>query len=263
MRLRDRALESIGEGIMITDAAEFDNPVIYVNPAFERLTGYTKEEAAGRNARFLQGAEPTRTPSARSALDGERSGVPRFGPELSQGRHDLLERPHHLADPRPSGTTSHFVGILSDETERVQLASQLRQAQKMESLGHLTGGVAHDFNNLLAVILGNSEILYEEITDPELKETAELVMTTAEKAPDLTQRLLAFGRRQALHPEVLDLGAVIGSLSDMLNRTLGNQVTLETQSAPTSPPISIAACSSRDPEPRPLTRATPCRTAAS
>ena len=112
----------------------------------------------------------------------------------------------------------------------MQLASQLRQAQKMESLGHLTGGVAHDFNNLLAVILGNSEILYEEINDPELKETAELVMTTAEKGADLTQRLLAFGRRQALHPELLDLGAVIGSLSDMLNRTLGNQVRLETHS---------------------------------
>jgi CheY-like chemotaxis protein len=109
-------------------------------------------------------------------------------------------------------------------------ASQLPQAQKMEALGHLTGGIAHDFNNILAVILGNSEILYEEITDPALKEIAELVMTTAEKGADLTQRLLAFGRRQALHPEALDLGAAIGSLSEMLGRTLGSQVRLETRS---------------------------------
>ena len=101
LRLRDRALESIGEGIMITDAAEFDNPVIYVNPAFERLTGYTKEEAAGRNARFLQGEETDKnTIRYDPHLDGERSGVPRLGPQLSQGRHDLLERPDDLADPR-------------------------------------------------------------------------------------------------------------------------------------------------------------------
>ena len=232
LRLRDRALESIGEGIMITDAAEFDNPVIYVNPAFERLTGYTKEEAAGRNARFLQGADTDKNTirSIRASMENEaafRGSVLNYRKDGTTFWNGLTISP--IRDT--NGTTSHFVGILSDETERMQLASQLRQAQKMESLGHLTGGVAHDFNNLLAVILGNSEILYEEISDPELKETAELVMTTAEKGADLTQRLLAFGRRQALHPEVLDLGVLIGSLSDMLSRTLGNQVRLETQSA--------------------------------
>ena len=231
LRLRDRALEAIGEGIMITDATEFDNPVIYVNPAFERLTGYTKEEAAGRNARFLQGTETEKNTirSIRTAMENEapfRGSILNYRKDGTTFWNSLTISP--IRDT--NGTTSHFVGILSDETERVQLASQLKQAQKMESLGHLTGGVAHDFNNLLAVILGNSEILYEEISDPELKSTAELVMTTAEKGADLTQRLLAFGRRQALHPDVLDLGGVIGSLSGMLNRTLGNQVRLETQS---------------------------------
>jgi CheY-like chemotaxis protein len=95
----------------------------------------------------------------------------------------------------------------------------------------LTGGVAHDFNNLLAVILGNSEILYDEIEDPDLKATAELVMSTAEKGADLTHRLLAFGRRQALHPEALKLGDVIHSLSDMFTRTLGTHITLEARSS--------------------------------
>ena len=236
LRLRDRALEAIGEGIMITDAAEFDNPVIYVNPAFEALTGYSKDEAAGRNARFLQGAETEKNTirAIHSAVENEaafRGSVLNYRKDGTPFWNSLNISP--IRDP--NGTTTHFVGILSDETERMQLASQLRQAQKMEALGHLTGGVAHDFNNLLAVILGNSEILFEEIDDPELKETAELVMTTAEKGADLTQRLLAFGRRQALHPEPLDLGATIESLSDLLSRTLGNNVKLETKSTADHP----------------------------
>ena len=236
LRLRDRALEAIGEGIMITDSAEFDNPVIYVNPAFEQLTGYSKEEAAGRNARFLQGAETDKETirAIRSAVESEspfRCSILNYRKDGTAFWNSLNISP--IRDP--NGTTTHFVGILSDETDRLQLASQLRQAQKMEALGHLTGGIAHDFNNLLAVILGNSEILYEEIADPDLKETAELVMTSAERGADLTQRLLAFGRRQALHPEPLELGAVIGSLSDMLSRTLGNNVKLKTHSTAEKP----------------------------
>ena len=236
LRLRDRALEAIGEGIMITDAAEFDNPIIYVNPAFERLTGYSKEEAIGRNARFLQGAEtdPSLVQTIRGSVESEtsfRGSILNYRKDGASFWNGLTISP--IRDE--NGTTSHFVGILSDETERMQMASQLRQAQKMEALGHLTGGVAHDFNNLLAVILGNSEILYEEINDEELKATAELVMTTAEKGADLTQRLLAFGRRQALHPEPLDLGAMIGSLSDMLHRTVGTHITLESRSTTDKP----------------------------
>ncbi len=236
LRLRDRALEAIGEGIVITDAGEFDAPITYVNPAFERLTGYTKEEAIGRNARFLQGTEtdPSLVQKMRGTMEAEtsfRGSILNYRKGGESFWNNLTISP--IRDE--SGMTSHFVGILSDETERVQMASRLRQAQKMEALGHLTGGVAHDFNNLLAVILGNSEILYEEIDDEELKATAELVMTTAEKGADLTQRLLAFGRRQALRPEAIDLSAAIGSLSDMLTRTLGTHVTLERVSATDMP----------------------------
>ncbi len=228
LRLRDRALEAIGEGIMITDAAEFDNPITYVNPAFERLTGFSQEEAVGRNARFLQGREtdPSVVNSIHEAMESEtsfRGSILNYRKDGESFWNNLTISPIHNEGEAPT----HFVGILSDETERVQLAKQLRQAQKMEALGHLTGGVAHDFNNLLAVILGNSEILYEEIEDPELKETAELVMTAAEKGADLTHRLLAFGRRQALHPEPLDLSSAMGSLSEMLNRTVGTQITFE------------------------------------
>ena len=228
LKLRDRALEAVGQGILITDAAEFDNPLIYVNPAFERITAYSREEAVGRNARFLQGDETEGhiVQAIRAAIEGEetyKGSILNYRKDGSSFWNALTISP--IVDH--NGVTSHFVGLLSDETERIRLESQLKQAQKMESLGHLTGGIAHDFNNLLAVILGNSEILCDEIDDPAMKEIAELIMTTAEKGAVLTQRLLAFGRRQALHPEILDLGEAIGSLWEMLRRTIGDDVTLE------------------------------------
>jgi signal transduction histidine kinase len=128
----------------------------------------------------------------------------------------------------PGGAPTHHVGILSDITERMRLEAQLRQAQKMEAIGHLTGGIAHDFNNLLAVILGNSEILLEDAADEEQRRTIHLVVGTAERGAVLTQRLLAFGRRQALRPEPVEIGEALSSLADMLQRTLGEQVHLST-----------------------------------
>jgi CheY-like chemotaxis protein len=98
----------------------------------------------------------------------------------------------------------------------------------MEAIGHLTGGIAHDFNNLLAVILGNSEILLEDATDDAQRATIHLVVGTAERGAILTQRLLAFGRRQALRPEAVEVGEALSTLADMLQRTLGEQVGLVT-----------------------------------
>jgi PAS domain S-box-containing protein len=231
LRLRDRALEALDQGIVITDAGRFDNPLIYVNPAFERITSFGKREALGKNIRFLQGPETSAemVASIRTAIESEegfRGTVLNYRKDGSRFWNDLTLSPVRDVN----GATRHFVGVLTDVTERIELEAQLQQAQKMEAVGHLTGGVAHDFNNLLAVILGNSEILYEETENTELKEIARLVMETAERGADLTQRLLAFGRRQALRPEALQLGEVITSFSGVLRRTLGEQIVLEARS---------------------------------
>ena len=228
LKLRDRAMEAVGEGILITDAAVPDNPLIYVNPAFERITGYARQDVVGRNARLLQGEDTDESAiqamhHAVKAQATYRGSMLNYRKDGSRFWNGLTISP--IIDD--NGSTSHFVGILSDETERIELESQLKQAQKMESLGHLTGGVAHDFNNLLAVILGNSEILCDEIKDPALKEIAELIMASAEKGADLTQRLLAFGRRQLLNPQSVDLGKVVRSLSQVVGRTIGSHVTIE------------------------------------
>lgn len=227
LKLRNRALEALDQGIMITDCRRLDNPLIYVNPAFERLTGYSADEAIGKNPRFLSGAEDC-LPEINDIREAVAAGrtcrriLVNYRKDSTTFQNELTVSP--VRDE--AGEITHYVGIMSDVSERLQLESQLRQAQKMEAIGHLTGGIAHDFNNLLAIILGHSEILLEDTADGELRQSAELVMSAAQRGAVLTQRLLAFGRRQALSPEPLSVAQVVQSLSDMLRRTLGEKVEL-------------------------------------
>jgi len=119
-----------------------------------------------------------------------------------------------------SGAPVAGEGAATDELGEAKRA-QLR------SLGRLTGTVAHDFNNLLAVILGNAEIIHEEVADPELKAVAEQVMAAAERGAELTEKLLAFGERQSLRPQPLDTGNLIKSLRRRLEDLLGADVELK------------------------------------
>lgn len=230
LMMRTKALEALDQGIMITDAQRLDNPLIYVNPAFERLSGYSAREVLGKNPRFLQGKE-----TGKSQLQSLRSAV-----ETGNSFRDTLINYRKDGEPfwndltistvrDDKGAAVQHVGVLSDVSERVRLEAQLRQAQKMEAIGHLTGGIAHDFNNLLAVIMGNIEILLDDIPDQETRETLQLMMETAERGALLTQRLLSFGRRQVLHPEPLDISSIIDSVTQMLQRTLGEHICLKTE----------------------------------
>jgi nitrogen-specific signal transduction histidine kinase len=109
-------------------------------------------------------------------------------------------------------------------TERRELEARLRQAQRMEAVGQLTGGIAHDFNNLLTVIMGNAETLVERATNPTDRSLAEMTMTAAERGSELTNRLLAFARRQALNPKAIDVDALVAGMDGLLRRTLGEHV---------------------------------------
>ena len=115
------------------------------------------------------------------------------------------------------------------EAERRELAEQaLRQSQKMEAVGQLTGGVAHDFNNLLTIIIGNLGIAKRGVVEARAERALSNALVGAERAAQLTQRLLAFSRRQPLDPRVLDINKLIVSISDLLARTLGENIELET-----------------------------------
>jgi PAS domain S-box-containing protein len=119
------------------------------------------------------------------------------------------------------------------EAGRAQLEAQLRQAQKMEAVGQLAGGVAHDFNNLLAVIMGHSDLMLSVIDERDpLHQDAEAIRQASERAASLTHQLLAFSRRQLLQPQVVDLNALVEKMAGMLRRLIGEPIGLDTQLTP-------------------------------
>ena len=127
-----------------------------------------------------------------------------------------------------SGRIERIVGSARDVTEREAQEGQMRRAQRMEAVGQLTGGVAHDFNNLLQVIRANLELIEPAITDEKARRRLRNAIHGAERAADLTRRLLAFARRQPLEPQPINLGRLVGEVAELMRRTLGEGIEVET-----------------------------------
>ena len=152
----------------------------------------------------------------------------------------VWERGRALRDS--NGEVSALQGFISDITERRRLRDELGQLQKMESLGQLTGGIAHDLNNLLAVIIGNLELLEEQLeNDPDAKELITDAIESAERGAQLGQRLLAFSRRQMLEPEVISIPSLIAGMESLLRRTLGAAIDIEISVPDTLPFVLVDA----------------------
>ena len=164
----------------------------------------------------------------------ERSGgsvIHRLQPV--DGRSRVVEEHWQVVAVGPDGGRACLLGTCQDISERLELEEQLRRAQRLESVGQLTGGVAHDFNNLLTVILGNAEVLAEDLADsPQLGVMAQVVMEAAQRGAELTQRLLAFARKQALVPQAVDVNQLVAGMSAMLRRTLGEHIRIAFAPAP-------------------------------
>ena len=123
-----------------------------------------------------------------------------------------------------------LVGVCQDVTERESAAAQLRQAQKMEAVGQLTGGLAHDFNNLLSIIVGNLDFIEDELeAGSRAREFSQTALEAALKGSELTRQLLAFSRRQPLAPKVIDLNAVVASMTALLSRTIGESISVRVE----------------------------------
>jgi PAS domain S-box-containing protein len=158
---------------------------------------------------------------------------------------DLVWDSHLVPLRDPSGAVTGAIGVATNVTERRRAEAllreseeRLRQTQKLDALGRLAGGVAHDFNNLLMVILACAEGLLRELAaDHPLREGAEEIQKAAERAADLTRRLLAFGRRTVLTPQVLDVNAAVADVEGMLRRVIGANIQVETVLEPDLGPV--------------------------
>jgi len=177
---------------------------------------------------YFETADQTFLPIAahRRAVAGEAMT---FHVEWKSGSYACHAEPLRDANGQLQGA----ICMSLDITDRKQLEEQLRQAQKMEAVGRLAGGIAHDFNNLLMVIQGYADLLAERIpTGEPLRRNAEQIQMAAQRATSLTRQLLAFSRKQMLAPKVLSVQTVVSDMEKILRRLIGEDVALETSSAP-------------------------------
>jgi len=131
------------------------------------------------------------------------------------------------------GTLRGVIAIYDDITERKAIEAQLAQAQKMETVGQLTGGLAHDFNNLLSIVIGNIDMLVERVArDAGSRELAESALSASLRGAELTRQLLGFSRRQTLQPKAIDVNGLVRAMTKLLQRTLGEQITIQLRTAP-------------------------------
>jgi signal transduction histidine kinase len=146
---------------------------------------------------------------------------------VSAAQREIAERTR--AQDALGALNANLEQEIAQRTEQLRLNEDaFRQAQKMEAVGQLTGGVAHDFNNILQVIVGNLELIRRIDDVAQIRRAADRALNGAHQASSLTQRLLAFSRRQPLDPKVTDVNSVVGGISELLNRSLGETVAIET-----------------------------------
>ncbi len=199
------------------------------NPAAEKLFGYAAREVLGKPLpTVVEDQREEFERGLRRVMSGETLNDIQRVRRTKDGRLVAISTrvaPIFGSDGKQSGS----IAVVTDLTERLALADQLRQAQKMEAVGQLTGGIAHDFNNLLTVILGSAETLSEELADdPRLRRLAEMTGAAAQRGAELTKNLLAFSRKQSLEPKPTDINALVSRLKELLRRTLGEQTEIKT-----------------------------------
>ncbi len=224
MHLQAAALEAAANAIVITD---YSGKILWVNRAFSELTGYTLKEALGNNPRILKSWEHDQT-FYRTLWSTIQSGAVWHG-EIRNRKKDgmLYTEEMTIAPVLTGGQITNFVGIKQDITEKKKLEAQYRQAQKMEAVGRLAGGVAHDFNNVLSVIIGYTQLSFDQLdSDHAVAKNLTRIKAAAERAASLTKQLLAFSRQQVVHPAVVDLNKLLEHLADMLQRLVGDDVSI-------------------------------------
>ena len=209
-----------------------------VNRKAELLTGYTRDEALKLNVRDVLPRSEQGERVVRQWLSGTADSTERVDIISKSGERVPAEVGTRIVEE--GGVAIGIQAIARDVTERAALERQLRQSQKMDAVGQLAGGVAHDFNNLLTVIRGNGELLLGDLPEGSAaREDVEQINLAADRASALTRQLLAFSRKQVVNPRPLDLNVVLRDLEKMLQRLIGEDLTILT--LPTVEPARVIA----------------------
>lgn len=234
------AIEAAAEVIVVTNP---QGEIQYVNPAFEAVTGYRRDEAIGRNPRILKSGETDS--SVYQELWGTISDGRTWRGRLTNRRKDGSLYTEEVAispvfDDR--GTIVNYVAAKRDITIELGLEQQLLQSQKLESLGTLATGISHDFNNILAIILGYSTMIEERVPSAEqVKQRFTAIAQAAERGANLVRQLLAFGRKSEKRLTILDINRLVAEIEGVLRETFPRNLRIEVQAAEELPRIRADA----------------------
>ncbi len=220
------AVYQSADTVVITDP---QGAIVYVNPSFERVTGYSPEEAIGSKPSILSSGHHGQEFYIHlwHTIKSGQTWTGHFVNRRKDG--SLFEEDASISPVRNSaGDIMNFVAVKRDVTNEVTLRQQLMQAQKMEAVGTLAGGIAHDFNNILQIIKGYSELMVDDDDLPEsIRPDATKISQAAKRGADLVQRLMTFSRKTDFRSQPLDLNRRITDLREMLERTIPKMIDIK------------------------------------
>ncbi len=221
------AIAQTADSVVITDT---EGSILYVNPAFERVSGYSQTEVNGQNPRILKSGK--NKPEIYEELWASISQGEVWQGRLINKRKDgtFYTEDVTISPVRDdNGTIVNYVAVKRDITRELELEDQYRQAQKMETIGQLTGGIAHDFNNLLTAVVGFAELTQMRLApDDPIQKMVDKILYSGRRASDLVGQLMAFSRKQVIEAKVLNLNEIVSDFEKMLRRIIGEDTEMET-----------------------------------
>jgi len=230
LRLQAQIIDQIHDSVISTDLS---GHITIWNKGAERLFGYTSQEAIGKHFSFVYPEDQYQL--LQETVIGPLRAAGSYDVEVRNKKKSGEEFYVHLSlsvlrDSK--GTVTGIIGYHMDITEHKKLEEQLRHSQKMEAIGQLAGGIAHDFNNILTAVIGYANLLQMRLGEKnQLRSYVDQIIASSERAANLTQSLLAFGRKQILDPKAITVNEIINSMEKLLSRLISEDIELKTQFA--------------------------------